>query len=86
MKTIYREIPSMKSVFKVTENCCYEQVVYEGKIIGITSKNDNDLDKLNSWNLICDICDPNLFILQISKEDYENKKQLVESKLKPSSP
>ena len=81
MKTFYREIPAIKSVFKVTENCCYEQVVYEGKIIGITAKNDDDLDMLNSWNLICEICDPNLLILEISKEDYENKKQLVGTKL-----
>jgi len=70
MKIVYCNVPSMKSVFKVTEDCCFEQVVYDGPAIGVTGRNDSDGNDLNSYDLICDICNPRLAIIPITKEEY----------------
>lgn len=80
MKIVYCTVPAMKSVFKVTEDCCFEQVVYEGPAIGVTAKNDSDGDILNSHDLICDICNPGLTIIPISRREYYSIMEEVNKK------
>ena len=69
----------LKTVFKVNLGCCIERVVYEGAEIGVNAKNDHSWDEINSENLWCEICDPKLTLILISREEYENKLQMVNS-------
>jgi hypothetical protein len=68
-KVAYFMIPEWNSVYKATEDCCYEKVVYAGPEIGITAKNDQEGDPLNSWDLFC-YCNLNLDIIPINKKTY----------------
>lgn len=73
-KISYFSVPEWKAVFKVTEDCCFEKVVYGGPIIGVAGKIDQDGDKLNSWDLLCYTCNPDLEILPIDEEEYQELK------------
>ena len=68
----YYMIPKMNSVFKVLEGCCFERVQFAGPLIGVTAKNDEEEDDLNSYNLICYCCNPNLESFQLT-QFYMNK-------------
>ncbi len=61
----------------VTEDCCYEQVVYGGPEIGVTAKNDGEGDWLNSWDLLCYTCNQYLKIIPISEGFYYSKLRWV---------
>jgi hypothetical protein len=66
----YFLVPIWNSAFKVTEDCCYEQVVFAGPHIGIKGKIDHVGDHLNSWDLLCYTCNVNLEVLPITQERY----------------
>lgn len=85
MKTFYCKVPSLQSAFKVNEDCCYEQVIYGGTVIGVTSKNDSPGDALNSHDLICDICNPKLKIIPISRQEYYSLVEDVNTRRKAAS-
>jgi hypothetical protein len=70
------KVPPMKPAFKVKEGCCYEQVIFEGKV-DITAKNEHIGDRLNSDDLICDICNPNMKIIPVSVQEYTTIRQNV---------
>jgi len=72
----YIHIPKRKSVFMATENCCYEEVSYDMNRLGITAKNDQGGDYLNSYDLICR-CDLSQDMFEISKETYRRIKSIV---------
>jgi hypothetical protein len=72
----YIQIPKRKSVFMVTEDCCYEEVSYDEKRLGITAKIDQEGDRLNSYDLICR-CDLKQVMVEITKEVYDTFKNVV---------
>lgn len=67
----------MNSVFRVQEDCCFEQVVYSGPLKGVRAKNDEEEDDFNSYNLLCYTCNPGLKIYPIDSELYDIAKILV---------
>ncbi len=81
MNISYFSVPKWNVVFKVKEDCCYEKVVYFGPEIGVAGKIDQERDSLNSWDLLCYTCNPDLRIVPISAKRYcllqelANKKQ-----------
>ncbi len=79
MKT-FRHIPSLGSVFKVTEGCCYHQVIYDGKQIGDRYVMDEPGLPLNSAVLSC-YCDLDMEILPVSEEFYLAKLKDVNQRL-----
>lgn len=81
-KIRYFKVPEWKAVFKVTEDCCFEKVVYEGTVIGVTGKIDQDGDLLNSWDLLCYTCNPDLEILPIDEEQYQKLRVATICRLK----
>ncbi len=73
MKNVkYFLIPQWNSMVKVTEDCCYEKVVFMGPTIGVSAKNDELEDIINSWDLLCYDCNPDLEIRPIEKGDYDS--------------
>lgn len=73
----YFLVPKWYSMVKVTEDCCYEKLVFMGPRIGVTAKNDQPEDDINSWDLLCYSCNPDLVILPIEKRDYDSMLQMV---------
>lgn len=69
-KISYYSVPTWKAVFKVTADCCFEKVVYDGTEIGIGGKLDQEGDIINSWDLLCYSCNPKLTIIPISSSQY----------------
>jgi hypothetical protein len=67
----YVHVPQMQSVFKAQEDCCLTRVVYESPEIGITEKIDQFGDAVNSWDLLCLVCDRNVEMVEITKEEYQ---------------
>lgn len=65
----YLHIPDLKSVFRATLDCCYEQVLYDGPEIGVLYRTDEPENGLNSGVLICR-CHPKLDILPIPETKY----------------
>lgn len=74
--TRYVHIPEIKSYFKAQLNCCYEVVSYDDRNLGITSKNDQEDDALNSYDLICR-CHPYTKIIEITEDEYYTKRKEV---------
>jgi len=71
MKNVrYFMVPQLNSVFKVTEDCCFEQVVYTGENVGVKGKIDMEGDYLNSYDFLCYSCNPNMKILPINEGLY----------------
>lgn len=78
MKNIrYFDVPQWGAVFKVQEDCCFEKVVYDGKILGVTEKNDEEGDFPNSYNLWCCNCNPGIKIIPISQQRFLEVKAKV---------
>jgi hypothetical protein len=73
----YFNAPDLKTAFKVNLGCCFERVVYQGPEIGVNAKNDQEGDLLNSEILWCEICDPELKLVPISKHEYYQFKEYV---------
>lgn len=70
----YFVIPERNSVYKVTEDCCYEIVVFAGPNQDVAAKNDEQEDSFNSGNLLCYSCDPSINIIPTTREYYEWRK------------
>lgn len=72
MKNVkYFLVPKWNSMVKVTEDCCYEKVVFSGSGIGVSAKNDEEEDVINSWDLLCYDCNPDLKIIPVDKRAYD---------------
>lgn len=69
--------PEEKSVYKVQEDCCYTRVVFGGEQVGVSAKNDQAEDYLNSWNLLCYTCDDTKNYQPSTEEFYLEKLSLV---------
>lgn len=52
--------------------------MYAGAVIGIAGKIDQVGDHLNSWNLLCYTCNPEIKIIPISKHEYFKVRDLVQ--------
>lgn len=77
MNVKYFLVPKWNSVVKVTGDCCYEKVVYIGPEIGVTAKNNEPEDLINSWDLLCYTCNPDLEIIPINRAMYDAKLRSV---------
>jgi len=82
MNKLYFLVPAQKAAFEVTEDCCYEKVVYDGKVVGITGKIDSIGDSFNSWDLQCYDCNPKLEIIPIDAQKYFELKAATLAQLK----
>ena len=73
MEKEYYLVPSMGSVFEVTPNCCFRQVIFDGAQTGIKYHRDDPTNDLNSWNLQSYTCGDNLTIIPVPKQIFDDK-------------
>lgn len=69
--------PAENAVYRVQEDCCFTRVVFGGEQIGVSAKNDQEGDPVNSWDLLCYDCDDSITLLPTTEEFYLNKLYLV---------
>ena len=84
-KVRFFDVPQWGAVFKVQEDCCFEKVVYNGTIVGISAKNDQEGDFPNSWNLWCYNCNPGIKIIPISEHRFLEMRDKVMSHLESAA-
>lgn len=81
MSKNFYHVPSRCEVYAITpdcEDCTNLVVVYGGPIYEVQGyKDEAGTSRLKSWQLQCFDCDPQLQILPVSAEFYQEKYQFV---------
>lgn len=73
-KYAYRLVPEWNSAFRIIENCCYDQLVYQGDQTGLVGRFDKGNEKIGL--LLC-MCHEHPKILDFTEAEFEALLQAV---------
>lgn len=76
-KYYYRLVPEWHSAFKILEDCCYDQLIYEGEQIGLIGRFDKENVKIGM--LLC-MCQDTPEILDFTKEEFDALLKVVNAR------
>lgn len=69
--TKYIHIPEKKAYYKPQEGCCFWEVSYDPKRLGIVQRTDDEINELNSWDFFCQ-CHLGLEMIEVTEEEYNS--------------